>query len=103
MPRMRYPRSGTNPRAGCERQARRRGDLLERKRVEFPRDLALEPSLVALARMFARPAAIVALVFGVVSPPPRLVRFYATTLSGLSPRKSRPPGRATCRPVTAAR
>jgi hypothetical protein len=35
MPRMRHPRTGANARAGRERQARRRRDLLERERIEL--------------------------------------------------------------------
>src|SRR5580692_348087 len=57
---MRYLSSGPDARAGCEREPRRLGDLLERKRVELRREFALEPGLVALARMLARPAAIAA-------------------------------------------
>jgi hypothetical protein len=55
MPWMRHLRARPNPRAGRERQACRVGDLLEREAVEFRRDLALEPRLVTLARMLARP------------------------------------------------
>src|ERR1700722_17555039 len=58
MPRVRYPRSAPNPRAGGERQARCLTDLLECERIELRRDLALEPCLVALAWMLARPVAI---------------------------------------------
>src|SRR5579863_6695343 len=61
MPRMRHPRPGPNARAGCEGQARRGRDLREGKRVELRRDLALEPPVVALIRMLARPAAISAM------------------------------------------
>ena len=46
-----------NDRARCGR------DLRERKDIELRRDLALEPRLVALAWMLARPAAIAAMPF----------------------------------------
>lgn len=54
MPRVRHLRTGPYPRAGRERQARGLPDLAERELIELRRDLALEPGLVALARMLAR-------------------------------------------------
>jgi len=69
MLRMRHPHSGPDARASRERQSRRGCDLPERECVELRRDLALEPRLVALVRMLARPAAIAAMQAG-----PNLVR-----------------------------
>jgi hypothetical protein len=61
MPRMRHFRACADARTGCEGEARSLANLLERKRIELRRDLALEPRPVALARMLARPAAIAAM------------------------------------------
>jgi hypothetical protein len=61
MPGMRHPSPGPNARAGWDRQARGVTELLERERVELRRNLALEPGLVALARMLACPAPIAAM------------------------------------------
>ena len=55
------PRTGPDSRAGRERQTRYLGDLAEREAVELRRDLALEPRVIALSRMLARPAAIAAM------------------------------------------
>jgi hypothetical protein len=60
VPWMQELRSSPDSRAGPERQSRGLADLLKRKRVELQNDLALEPRLVALARMLAPPAAIAA-------------------------------------------
>ena len=57
---MRYLCTRPDARACRERQSRGLADLLERERVELWRDLALEPCLVSLAWMLARPAAIAA-------------------------------------------
>jgi len=58
---MRYPRASPEARAGRKGKTRSLADLGEREGVEFQQYLALEPRLVALARMLARPAAITAL------------------------------------------
>jgi hypothetical protein len=63
MPRVRNLRASADARARCERQACRVRDLLERQCVEPRRDLALEPRVIALAWMLARPAAIMAVPF----------------------------------------
>jgi hypothetical protein len=57
MPWMRNLRTGPDARAGCD-NPRGLADFLERERIELRRDLALEPGLVTLARMLARPATI---------------------------------------------
>jgi hypothetical protein len=63
VPRVRHLRASPDTRAGGERQARGLADLLERERIEPRRNLALEPRLVALVRMLARPAAIATMPF----------------------------------------
>jgi hypothetical protein len=82
MPRTRHLRACPDARACRERQPRRSDDLFERERVEPWRDLALEPRLVALARMLAGPAAIAAM--SSVIAPPRM-QFTAAFLRGSLP------------------
>jgi hypothetical protein len=64
VPRVRSLCASTNARAGTERQARGLADLAERECIELWCDLALEPRLIALARMLARPAAVAAMHIG---------------------------------------
>src|ERR1700729_2315620 len=97
MPRMRPPRTGPNARAVCEGQARRGRDLRERKRVELRCDLALEPRLVALARMLARPTTIAAMPLGDclgthaidLAAPPRVIASCGLCCEGLARRLDR--------------
>jgi hypothetical protein len=58
---MRHPRACPDTRAGCERKPRRFRDFPERKSVELRHYFALEPRLVTLARVLARPVAIAAM------------------------------------------
>jgi hypothetical protein len=51
----------SDARARRERESCRLAHLLERERIELWRDLALEPGLVTLLRMLARPVAIAAM------------------------------------------
>ena len=62
---MRDPRARADTRARRKRQARRCRDLFQRKGIEFRSDLALEPGLVPLPWMLARPAVIAQMLLGI--------------------------------------